>query len=158
MGAGAFRMNIPDSLQGYDLDYAEYVMLLPANWNLSSVEESDYWPMRALKNTARLPIYTDSWLGYGHTVQAKEDGSPYAENTGFNSLMLANAVGLDGSSLSLTLSSGRKLNFFLLIPIYPEELQFKMQNDADALLDLLLELPGFPVLDLQRKNTALPDA
>ena len=152
MGAGACKMNIPAPLKNFGLEYAEYVIFLPAEWNLESSDEKDYWPIRDLKNTARLPLYTDSWLGYGHTLQANEDGSPYAENTGFTATMLANAVSIDGSQMSLSLSSGKKICFYLLIPIYPEELEYKMANDADALLDLLLAIPGFPVTDIHRWN------
>lgn len=155
MGAGACPMNLPEPLKGSGLDYAEYVIFLPADWNLSSSDEKDYWPIRDLKNSARLPLYTDSWLGYGHTIQANEDGSPYAENTGFTATLLANAVGCDGKHLSLVLSSGKEICFYLLIPIYPEELDYKMKNGADALLDLLLEIPGFPVTDTHRENAAL---
>ena len=37
-----------------------------------------YWPIRLLKSLARLPIASDTWLGFGHTMDNKEN---FAENT-----------------------------------------------------------------------------
>ena len=56
--------------------------------------------------------------------------------------------------MSVRLSSGKLINFYQLIPIYPEELQIKQEQGADALLDLLAEDDGFPVVDINRRNTA----
>ncbi len=154
MGAGAYRMNVPEKLRDYELEYAEYVIFLPADWKLDSPDENDYWPIRDLKNIGRLALYTDSWLAYGHTVQANEDGSPYAANTGFNSTMLVSVPAADGQRLELTLSSGKKINFYLLLPIYPEELAYKQAHDADALLDLMAGIPDLPVLNIRRQNAA----
>ena len=31
-------------------------------------DEKWYWPIRLLKSLARLPIASDTWLGFGHTM------------------------------------------------------------------------------------------
>ena len=88
MGAGAYKMAIPEKWQKYQLDYAEYVIYLPKDWNINSGEDSDYWPIKTLKDVARLPIWCDTWLSYGHTTQSDAEGSAYAPNTRFNSVVL----------------------------------------------------------------------
>ena len=88
MGAGAYKMAIPEKWQKYQLDYAEYVIYLPKDWNINSGEDSDYWPIKALKDVARLPIWCSTWLSYGHTTQSDEEESAYAPNTRFNSVVL----------------------------------------------------------------------
>ena len=155
MGAGAYRMNVPTELAEYQLEYAEYIIYLPSDWNLGSNEENDYWPIRTLKDISRLPIYCDTWLGYGHTIQANAEGTPYASNTKFNNTMLVNAITNEGKRMQVQLSSGKVVNFYLLLPIYQEELEFKQEKSADELVDLLSETDVFPVLDIQRKNVAL---
>ena len=152
MGAGAYKMSIPEQWQKYQLDYAEYVIYLPADWNLNSSDETDYWPIRVLKDTARLPIWNDTWLCYGHTLQSDEEGSAYASNTGFNSVVLKYAENRNGD-VRLIMSSGKVINFYEIIPLYPEELQFKIENDADALFE---KLNGkeirYRILDINRKS------
>ncbi len=154
MGAGAYKMNIPEQWKKYDLDYAEYVIYLPADWDLNSGDETDYWPVRTLKDVARLPLWYDTWLCYGHTTQADEEGSPYASNTGFNSVVLNFAENKKGD-IRLIMSSGKVVNFYEVIPLYPEELKFKMDNGADALFERFKDKGiEFKVVDINRKNAA----
>jgi hypothetical protein len=69
--------------------------------------------------------------------------------------MLVNAITNEGKRMRVQLSSGKVVNFYLLLPIYQEELEFKQEKSADELVDLLIETDAFPVLDIQRKNVAL---
>ena len=89
-------MNVPSELEQYELEHAEYVIYLPKEWNLESNAQKDYWPIGMLKQIARIPIYCNTWLGFGHTVHGDEKQSPFAENTMLNSILLLNAVGMDG--------------------------------------------------------------
>ena len=152
MGAGAYKMHIPEKLQKYQLDYAEYVIYLPKFWNINSGEETDYWPIRVLKDVARLPIWNNTWLSYGHTTQSDEQGSAYASNTRFNSVVLNFAENRKGD-IRLMMSSGKVINFYEIIPMYPEELAFKMENGAEALFDQFNEKNiQFKVVDINRKS------
>ena len=152
MGAGAYRMQVPEKFRKYQLDYAEYVIYLPKEWNIDSGEDMDYWPIRVLKDTARLPIWCNTWLGYGHTMQSDEEGSPYAANTGFNSAVLDYARGRKGD-IRLIMPSGKVVNFYEIIPLYPEELEFKKENGADALFEKLKEKGiQYKVMDINRRN------
>ena len=152
MGAGVYKMQIPEQWQKYDLDYAEYVIYLPKDWNLNSSEETDYWPIRVLKDTARLPIWYNTWLCHGHTTQSDEEGSTYASNTDFNSVVLKFAENKKGD-IRLIMSSGKVINFYEVIPLYPEELKYKMDNDADALFEKFEEKGiQYRVLDIHRNN------
>ena len=152
MGAGAYTMAIPEAWKEYQLEHAEYVIYLPKDWNLNSGENNDYWPIKLLKDVARLPIWCETWLGYGHTTQPDEEGSPYAENTRFNSVVLKYGENKNGD-VRLIMPSGKVINFYEIIPLYPEELQYKMEHDADALFELF-EKEGIPyrILNLNRKS------
>ncbi len=155
MGAGAYKMAIPDQWKDYNLDYAEYVIYLPKDWNINSGADEDYWPIRTLKSTARLPIDYDTWLCYGHTLQSDEEGSPYASNTGFNSVILDFAENKKGD-IRMIMPSGKVINFYEVIPLYPEELKFKIENGADALFGKFKEEGiQYKVLDINRKNAML---
>lgn len=152
MGAGAYAMNIPKQWEKYDIAHAEYIIYLPKGWNIQSNDEKDYWPMRVLKSTARLPIQCDTWLSYGHTAQDDEEGSAYASNTRFNSVILDCAENEQGD-IRLRTSSGKTINFYEVVPLYPEELEFKMNTDAATLFEKFKE-KGIQckVVDINRRS------
>jgi hypothetical protein len=57
VGAGAYRMDVPEERREKVPRRAEYMILLPADWNFSDLDdERNYWVFRLLKSTARLPI------------------------------------------------------------------------------------------------------
>lgn len=154
MGAGAFKMNVPEGLKSDVYERAEYVVFLPADWNIKSDKEEDYWPIRMLKTVARLPVSMDDWLFYRHTVNLTDDESPVAENTGFNSCVLFISFGKDNKPvepLKLDLSD-KEVAFFQLVPLYPEELQFKLEHSFDELEDIMDDDLYDPIVDIHRKN------
>lgn len=152
MGMGAYRMNVPQELKEYELEHAELVLYLPEDWNITSSDEKDYWPIRYLKVLGRLPINYNTWLGYGHTVHANAEAEAFAENTELNSILLLNACNLEFENMDLRLSSGKKINFYQIFPLYQEELEYKQQNSADELLDLFSDDDIMPILNIHRKN------
>ncbi|MDE6760290.1 MAG: suppressor of fused domain protein [Lachnospiraceae bacterium] len=152
MGMGAYSMNVPKDLKEYELEHAELVLYLPKYWNIESPDEKDYWPIRYLKILGRLPIEYDTWLGYGHTVHGNEEKEPFAENTELNSLLLVNACNLLYENLDLRLSSGKKINFYQLFPLYQEELEYKMEHSMEELLELFSDEDIVPILNIKRKN------
>lgn len=152
MGMGAYKMNVPPELKQYELERAELVLYLPPTWNIKSDKEEDYWPIRQLKVLARLPIQCNTWLGYGHTVSSDAENSAYADNTKFCSMMLLSAVNKNYEKLDLRINTIGKINFYQLFPLYEEELEYKRNNDANALLDLFDDDDIMPVVNINRKN------
>lgn len=135
MGMGAHRMNVPQELAEYKLERAELAIALPADWKLKHDDlknERWYWPIRLLKSLARLPINCDSWLGHGHTVENRE---PLADNTKLCTATLIAPQGTEEGSEACTLPGGEEVNFYQVIPLYEDELDYKLEHDADALLD-----------------------
>ena len=135
MGMGAHRMNVPEELAEYKLERAELVIALPGNWKLKHEDlknERWYWPIRLLKTLARLPIASDTWLGFGHTMDNEDD---FAKGTKLCAAILTGPQDTEDGSEVCILPSGEEVNFYQVIPLYREELEYKMEHDADALLD-----------------------
>ena len=147
MGMGAHKMNVPGELAEYKLERAELLITLPVDWQIPEKDEIWYWPIRLLKSTARLPINCDTWLGWGHTV---DNQSAYADNTDFCGAMLIDPMVGKGNCCHLP--NGEDVNFYQLIPLYREEMEYKLQNGAEELLKLLSETSF--VVDINRINTA----
>ncbi len=152
MGAGAYRMNVPEEFRDKELEHAEYVMWLPEDWPVDTADDSNFWPYIVLMNASRLALRHDSWLGFGHTIQPTLDGSPFAESTGFNSSLLIDAPSKYGEPLKLRMSSGKLINFYLLVPLYPDELKFKKKFGAYNLLNYLEDTPDFPIVNTARES------
>ncbi len=151
MGMGAHKMNVPSELSKYNLERAELIINLPKDWDLQNTnDEIWYWPLRWLKILARLPIEQNTWLGFGHTVPS---GEPVAEDVSFNCMFL-----IDDDS-KVTVSKDKHINFYTIIPIYEEEMQFKFKNQAEGLLKLFEEkgISYPPVVDKKRKNVCIKD-
>lgn len=135
MGMGAHRMNVPEELAEYKLELAELAIALPADWKLdqeSMKDEKWYWPIRLLKSLARLPIASDTWLGFGHTMDNEED---FAENTKLCAAILTGPQGTQDGSEVCPLPGGEEVNFYQVIPLYEDELDYKLEHDADALMN-----------------------
>ena len=139
MGMGAHRMNVPKELAEYKLERAELAIALPPDWKLdkdSMQEERWYWPIGLLKVLARLPISNDTWLGFGHTMEKQ---SPFAEDTELCAAILTGPqdMDLDTCGEVCILPGGEEVNFYQVLPLYREEMEYKLEHDADALLERL---------------------
>ena len=119
MGMGAHRMNVPEELAEYTLERAELAIALPADWKLnqeSIQEERWYWPIRLLKALARLPIASDTWLGFGHTMSNQEN---FAKGTELCAAILTGPQGTEDGSEVCILPDGEEVNFYQVIPLLP---------------------------------------
>ena len=150
MGMGAHQMNVPKELAEYKLERAELVIALPADWKLdqeSMKEERWYWPIRLLKALARLPIVNDTWLAWGHTM---DNTKPFAENTELCAFILAGAQSPVEGCQVCALPDGGEVNFYQVLPLYRNELEYKLRHDADALLDKMADTDF--VVQTDRRN------
>ena len=132
LGMGAHKMNVPEEFLKYNISRAELAICVGADWDINSSDEKFYWPIRLIKSLARFPGECNTWLGYGHTI---DNQGPYAENTKLCcSILSAIQSDKDGAG-SCVLPNGDEVNFYQVIPIYPEERDFKIENSADELFD-----------------------
>jgi hypothetical protein len=130
MGMGAHRMKVPPGSQGRDR--AELMVCLPPEWNLDNLDDEKwYWPLRWLKILARLPLNENTWLGWGHTVP---NGEPFAGNTKLCTILLLNPGAFGEKAAICTLPDGEQIHFYQMVPLYEEETQFKIKNNAQIFL------------------------
>lgn len=147
LGMGAHWMNVPYELAEYRLERAELLIYLPADWDIQGDDEKYYWPLRWLKILARLPLEQDTWLGWGHTVP---NGGPFAENTLLSGVLLINPEDVEDGAAVCQLPNGEEVNFYQVIPLYEEEMNFKIAKGAEALLGKMGGVNA--VVDINRAN------
>lgn len=140
MGVGAHRMNVPDQYRYGNLvaERAELLIYLPPDWDLSKEhlqDERNYWPIRLLKDFARMPIETDCWIGWGHSMSHHDDET-FAEGVPYSSSVLLCPQPEIDNPVSLPLSTGKSIDFFQVFPLTQEELDYKLQCADDEKCDL----------------------
>ena len=76
-GMSAMPMTLPEELlpEYKDLERAELLLFLPAEWDIltgyetdKDVPESLWWPVHLMKYLVRFPHEYGTWLGWGHTI------------------------------------------------------------------------------------------
>lgn len=147
MGMGAHRMHVPDELAEKFLERAELVVALPKDWKIGSQDEQWYWPIRLLKDLARLPAAMDAWLGWGHTV---ESSKPYTEASQLCASMLLLPQGADDGAHVCKLQGGDEVNFYQVVPLYREESEFHTEKGTVALVERLRAVSW--IVDPNRPN------
>ncbi|MBK9578792.1 MAG: suppressor of fused domain protein [Fibrobacterota bacterium] len=147
-------MNVPPGLEEHRR--VELLIALPKDWPLTSEameEENNYWPIRWLKTIGRLPHEYDTWIGWGHTIPNGDPAENIA-NTNFVGFMLAPPYVLPVDFFELKTSSDAVIKFYALIPLFQEEMDFKLKNGSDAIEELLNEHDGGFEIDPTRPNVA----
>ena len=140
VGLSRHRMGFPEERREEKLERAELLINLPRDWRLTKAdcrEERWNWPIRMMLATAHFAM-EDPEVGLESrtTLDEGEDGIPFAENTELRGeiLLCPGVFGTD--SFFCRLPDGDEVNFYQVIPLYREEIQYKLEHGSDALLDL----------------------
>ncbi|MWC29640.1 suppressor of fused domain protein [Paenibacillus sp. MMS18-CY102] len=154
-GMSNLPMAVPEGAEAFR--YAELMLCLPPDWPMSEKafhQEEHYWPIRSLKMLARLPHEYDTWLHVAHTIPNGNPATPYASNTKLIGMMLfvPETVKSFTEFFTLTFSPDKEVHFFSLIPLYAEEMDFKLKHGADALITKLEKAGVTEYIQLNRKN------
>ncbi len=159
LGMGAYLMDIPKKFQDSVCPRIELAITLPATWDFSEEamqDESNYWPIRLLKNLAHLPIYCDTFLAPTHTV----DNEDFYGNTKFSGVVLdflQDYFPLDDDDAykahycDISEDEG-SVQFLQVIPLYKEELDYAVENGSPSLFDIMEESNFSFCVDIKRKN------
>lgn len=130
MGMGAFPMAVPEHYGRKNR--AELAIRLPADWREEKGDEW-YWPVSLLKRLARMPWSMDTWFGVWHDVDFQEPLGPGVE---FCAVLLEF---LDEDVPPLKLENGDEVLLYNVIPLYRSEMDYKLANGAEALLEKMPE-------------------
>lgn len=149
IGMGARRMNVPRNLRMRGVDRGELFLVLPADWNFFGEEKEWRWPVKWLESLAEYPFREHSWLGWGHTVP---NCKPLAEHTQLSGAMLVSAAEFGTEAGECMLPDGDCINFYGVMALYEEEMEYVGEYGAQALLDLMKEENVTMRLDIHRQN------
>jgi Suppressor of fused protein (SUFU) len=152
-GMSALPMTVPEGAE--DVAYAELMVVLPPNWMIEGEEAKEerwYWPMRMLKSVARLPHLYETWIGFGHTIPNGDPPEPYDESTEQCCVIAAPAVMFGEDVASCELADGKIVRLYSLVPIYEDEMRFKLEHASEALFEKLSARGVGEVIDPARRS------
>ncbi|MCI9331627.1 MAG: suppressor of fused domain protein [Oscillibacter sp.] len=155
-GMSDLPMSLPEEIADReDLKYAELYMILPGGWDLgregSNPKDLPYerfWPIQMLKFLARFPHEYKTWLGWGHSIPNGPDYAPVCEGVGFGGAVLAQPTLVP----PLETEEGKKISFYMVIPAYKEEIEYKLKYGMEGLDQRFAEGKLPMMLDVHRPN------
>ncbi len=153
-GMSSLPMNAPKGSEQFK--YAELVLSLPPDWPLTQealADERNYWPIRWLKELARLPHRYNSWLWASHTVPNGDPPRPFADNTKLCCALILVPILVPQSFHSLDVAPNTTIHFLSFVPIYKEEMDLKLRKGLDPLLSKFEKARVSEFLDINRPNT-----
>ena len=150
-------MTVPQEFEDQGA-FAELVVFLPPEWPVgvdAFDREEHYWPCRWLKLMARFPHEYGTWLSFGHTMPNGDPPEPFAPGTELCCMMLVPPVEApDGFHDGLVRRDGQPVLFWALLPLYREEMELKLREGAEALLERFERHDLTAVVDPRRPNVA----
>jgi hypothetical protein len=153
-GMSSRAMNVPAGAE--DFRYAEVMLCLPADWKLDPESlnyEEHFWPLRWLRLLARNVHQYKTWLGYGHTVPNADPPAPFSYNTKLCGVLLIPPQSI--TQRFRMLDTGLKqIHFLAMVPIYKEELELRLNQNAKTLIQRLSDSGVDELLNLKRKNVS----
>lgn len=135
--------------------HAELMVTLPADWRLDEADLQDerwYWPVRLLKTLARLPHKHATWLGWGHTIPHGDPPAPYAPGTALCGAIILPSLLTDPAFHLLEGADGRRTAFYSVIPLHEDEMELKLREGTDALLERFDRRRVTDVIDPARRS------
>ena len=157
IGMSAEPMNLDSMPRGKKYEWlrtAELMLFLPGDWPVQAAGGPDdlaaperkaaAWPLRLLRLLAAMPRRGNTWLGAGHSIPNGDPPHPYAPNTPFAGAVLFLPSEKNGPKPvpGVNIGGGMRLMLYTVTPVYPAEMEYKLQYGAEALEQKLQALPG----------------
>ncbi len=162
-GMSSIPMNPRKGFEG--AEFMELAILLHEDWPVEKDTFSDmdnYWPFEKLVINSQSPFKQDptGWLWGGMTIMSGRDENnrpiPF-KTVDYAGMVVENFQSLPVDFNTLEAGWKKRIYFFALVPVFPEEIDFKNSQkiSAEKLLKHIKENGYSDVILKNRKNTCL---
>jgi hypothetical protein len=151
-GMSELPMTVPKGKK--ESAYAELMLCVPASWKFDekSLEGQRYsFPIDWLRLMARFPHDGGTFLAPGHTIPNGDPPEPLAPGSKLCCLLIREPVTTPDGFRTLTIKK-KTIRFYALIPLYEDEMRFKVAKGYKALDALLQENGVTELLDVKRPS------
>jgi hypothetical protein len=158
-GMSDLPMTAPEAAHEYR--HAELMIALPRQWQVDALAvtpppadlERWYWPIRWLKQLARLPHEYRTWLGFGHSIPNGDPPQAFSPETKLCGWLLLPPITVPDEARTIALADGRVVHLYVLHALHLAEMSLKLDKGTDALLDAFDAAGVSEVLDVARAST-----
>lgn len=137
IGIGAYRGIENDEAGQKHVHRVELCAFLPGSLTMQQVQTDYRWTARIIRQFGEMLELDSSWFGYGHTVSY---GDFLDKNNRFNGVIFDTIDDDDIASDKCTLPCGDDVTFLQIMPLYEEEMLYKVENGHAAIFNKLRSL------------------
>jgi hypothetical protein len=128
-GLSDYAMPVPEKYK--ERNHAELYFCLPSYWDLTT--ENGKWVVEWIQKLAKHCIEKETWYGIGHTFPNGNPAIPLS-NTMKQKYLMLNAPYFLEKELTPIISEGKTIHFLGIIPIFEDEMDYKMGKGTYKLL------------------------
>lgn len=122
-GLSNYVMPVPEKLEGKE--HVELYFCLPSYWEWENTANSSMnWVFYWIQRLANYVQEKNSWFGHGHTMPCGKDMESLSPTMQQNHFFLSDPMLLEEELCPLVLST-KTVNFLSIIPIFPDEMDYK---------------------------------
>ncbi len=133
-------------------EFNEICVCLPSYWDIDDTENPNYsWPFEQLFRLEKFAKEKNTWFGPGHTIPNGNPAvaiSPLLEAKQF--IFLAPII-LE-NELSPLIQEAKTVYFLALVPLYNDELDFKMEKGTNKFVERFISRKNNECVDEYRKS------
>lgn len=123
-GLRTYTMPVPDRWKGRE--HVELYFCLPSYWEWDDLEDPQRnWVYYWIQRLAKYVVEKETWFGPGHTMPCGAEMKPLSATMKQNHFMLSEPILLEREMESIKVD-GEEVYFLAIIPIFPDELDYKL--------------------------------
>lgn len=123
-GLSDYEMPVPEKWKGREFN--ELFFCLPSYWEWEDMSNPrTNWVFDKIDFLAKYVLENKTWFGPGHTMKVSKEGGSLSETMKQDYFILSKPLLLE-QELATMKVNGRDINFLAIIPIFSDELDYKM--------------------------------
>lgn len=131
-GLSDYKMPVPENTD--ENEYNELYFCLPSYWEWEDMENPrTNWVFSWIQRLAKHVVENKTWFGHGHTMPCGAEMEPLSDTMQQNHFILSNPRLLEMELMPVTVD-GREINFLGIIPIFPDEMDYKQGRGTFKLM------------------------
>lgn len=133
-GLSSYEMPVPEKVKGRE--FIELYFCLPSYWDLADTDNPNTnWVFPWIQRLAKHVFDKQTWYGHGHSMPCGADKKPLSGLMKQNHFFLVDPILLEEELSPLELGD-KTIYFLAIIPIFKDELDFKVARGTFKLLEI----------------------